>query len=130
MGDFSQPAVIDPLFGVGGGACALVLQPDLHHAARVFGGCQAFVGFGDRPGHGLLGIEILAGSQRVQEMAIVTVQGAGHDDGVDIFHVEQAAIVVEGLNVGNLAFRLVAAAAVDVGHGYEFDVGDGTNLTQ
>ncbi len=60
----------------------------------------------------------------------VNVQRAGHDDAVDIFHVEQAAVIVESLNAGHSALRLVAAAAVDVGHRHQFDAMQRENLPQ
>ena len=107
-----------------------MLQSDLHDAIRLFRRGQALVGFRNGPRHGLLGIKILAGGERVEKMARVNVQRAGHDDGVDIFHVEQPAMIVECLNAGNFALRLVAAAAVDVGHGHEFHTLHRTNLAQ
>ena len=63
-------------------------------------------------------------------MARVNEQRAGHDDGVDVFHVEQAAMIVESLNAGDFTLRLVAAAAVDVRHGHDFDAVNGADLSQ
>ncbi len=60
----------------------------------------------------------------------VNVQGTGHDDGVYIFHVEQPAVIVKGLNARDLAFRLVAAAAIHVCHRHKFDAMDSANLPQ
>jgi hypothetical protein len=60
----------------------------------------------------------------------MNVQRAGDDYSVYIFHVEQTAVIVEGLNAGHFAFRLVTATAVDVGHGYEFNSVDTSHLPQ
>ena len=80
-----------------------MLQSDLHDAVGIFRGGQALVDLGNRPRHGLLGVQVFAGGERVEKMPRVNVQRAGDDDGVDIFHVEQAAMIVEGLNAGNFA---------------------------
>ncbi len=58
------------------------------------------------------------------------MQRTGHDDGINVVHVEQAAVIVKGLNARNLAFRLVAAAAVNIGHGHEFHAVNPANLPQ
>src|SRR6266567_5386071 len=60
----------------------------------------------------------------------VDMQWAGYDHSVNVLHVEQAAVIVEGLNAGQFVLRLVAAATVDVGHGHDFHVVDRTNLPQ
>lgn len=63
-------------------------------------------------------------------MTRVNVERTGHDDGVDILHVEQAAVIVEGLDARHFALRLITAAAVDVGHGHQFSAVNGANLVQ
>src|SRR5260370_35717046 len=60
----------------------------------------------------------------------VDMQWAGYDHSVDVLHVEQAAVIVEGLNAGHFALRLVAAAAVDVRHCHDLHAVDRTNLPQ
>jgi hypothetical protein len=55
-------------------------------------------------------------------MAGMNVQGAGDDHAIDIFHVEQATVVVQRLNTGNLALGLIAAAAIDICHGDQIDI--------
>jgi hypothetical protein len=47
-----------------------------------------------------------------------------------ILHVEQAAVIVESLNAGHSAFRLIAAAAVDVRHRDKFDSPQRQHLPQ
>ena len=49
--------------------------------------------------------------------------GCCHDHPVDIFHGEQPPVIVEGLNAGSHLFRLIAAAAVDVGDGNQLRIG-------
>src|SRR5258708_32293441 len=39
-------------------------------------------------------------------------------------------MIVKSLNTGDLFFRLIAAAAVDVGHGHEIDARDRANLPE
>ena len=60
----------------------------------------------------------------------VNVQRTGNDDPVDIFHIEQAAVIVESLDAGHPALGLVPAPAVNVGHGHQFDVRHVENLPQ
>ena len=63
-------------------------------------------------------------------MPRVNMQRAGHNDRIYVLHVEQAAVIVEGLDAGHFALRLIAAAAVDIGHSHHFSVMNGANLVQ
>ena len=55
-------------------------------------------------------------------MPRMNVQRARDDHAIDIFHVEQATVVVQRLNTGNFALRLIAAAAIDICHGDQIDI--------
>ena len=116
VGDFADCAVFDQLLGVDQGTGTLMLQANLDHPVRGLGRGQAFVGFGDRPGHGLLRVEIFPRDKSIEEVASVNVQRTGHDDAIDVFHVEQAPVVVQSLYVRDLTLGLVAATAVHVSH--------------
>src|SRR4051794_40494150 len=63
-------------------------------------------------------------------MPRMDVQRTGYNDAVNVFHVEQAAMIIECLNARHLALGLVAATAVDVGHGHQLHIRHVTNLSQ
>ncbi len=122
MCNFADSTIFDQLLRVDQCARAFMLQADLYNSIRTFGRGQALVRFRNRPRHRLFSIEIFTRSKRVDEMPGVDVQRAGYDDAVDVFHVEQAAVIIERLDVRNFALRLIAPTAVDVGHHYKVDV--------
>ena len=128
--DLADPSVFDHLLGVELRAGTLMLQSDLHDAVRSFRGRHAFVRLRNRPGHGFFRIQVLSCSQRIEKMTRMNVQRAGHDDSVDVFHVEQAAVIVESLDTRDFILRLIAAAAIDIGHGHEFHAVNRANLPQ
>jgi len=56
------------------------------------------------------------------ENAALDVQRARHDDRVDVFHVEEAPVIVKRLNAGRHPFGFVATSRVNVGDGDELGV--------
>ena len=65
--------------------------------------------------------KVFAGCKGVEKMPRVNVQRAGDNDAVDILHIENSAIIIEGLNAGHFTLGLVAATAVHICHRYKFD---------
>src|ERR1041384_5460806 len=61
----------DAFPGVGEGARALVLEPDLDHPVRLLRRGAARLRLRDGPGHGLLGVEVLPRRHGVEEVARV-----------------------------------------------------------
>src|SRR5713101_9369799 len=107
-----------------------MLQSDLHDAVRLVGSGQALLGFRYGPGHRLFAIEVFAGRQHVEEMVGMKVERAGNDDAVQVFHLEQAAVVVEGLDARRHLPGLIPSAAVHVSNGHQLGVWEREQLFQ
>ena len=99
-----------------------MLQSNLHDAIRVLRRCEALLSFGDRPGHGLFAVEIFAGFESVAEMLSVQMQRRSDNNGVDVFRIEQAAMIVIRLNATGHFFGFIAAAVVNIGDCDQFGV--------
>ena len=91
---------------------------------------EALLGFGHRPRHGLLAIEVLAGGDGIDEVARVDVQRGSDDDRVDVLAIEQPPMIVERIDAGCELFRLAVAAGVNVGDGDELRVLDLEHLLE
>ena len=63
-------------------------------------------------------------------MAGVNVQRAGDDHAIYIFHVEQAPVIIEGLNAGRHLPGLVSPPRVDVGDSDHLRVRNRQNLLE
>ena len=107
-----------------------MLKTDLHHAVGVLRCLQAVFRFGNRPGHGLFGIEILAGGERVLKMASMNMQRTGDDYGIDIFLVEQSSVVIVCLDVWDYGSRFGKAARIDVRHRHDINIRYSDDLSQ
>ena len=73
-------------------------------------------------GDGLLAVDVLAGAHGGDGDGHVPVVGRADDDGVDVFAVEDVAVVeaVGGVGGGELGFGFQAARFVDVAAGDDF----------
>src|SRR6266851_1899940 len=120
--NFSDNSVLDPPSRVGQCTSTFPLQADLDHAVGILHRVQALVSFWDRPRHGFLGIKIFARGQSVEKMPGVGVQWASHDDSVEVFHVEQAPMIIKCLNAGRHLLSFVVPPGVDVGDGHQLGV--------
>ena len=107
-----------------------MLQSDLNHAVGFCCGRPALFRFRDRPSHGFLRVEVLSGGQRIQEMSRMDVQWAGDENAVNVLHVQQAAMVVERLNLRRQLFRFFAAAGVNIRDRHELHVRNSQHLVQ
>jgi hypothetical protein len=63
-------------------------------------------------------------------MPYMAVQRAGHNYSVNIFHIEQPPVIVKRLNAGDAALGLIAAPAINISHGNNFNVMHAENLPQ
>src|SRR5215471_12119614 len=105
-----------------------MLQTDSHDPVRFFRRIQASFGLGDRPGHCLFAVEVFAGGERVKKVARVTMQRGSDDDRINVFEVEQSAMIVKGPGGGSQLLCFFVPPGEDVGGGYELDVSDSQEL--
>ena len=99
-----------------------MLQTDLHHAVGLFRRRQTFFRFGNGPGHGFFGVKVFCRREGIHEMPGVNVKGAGNDDAIEVFHVQQTPVIVERLNTGRHLLGCVPPTRIDVRDGYELGV--------
>ena len=123
LGHFAYHAVLDPLFRIGQGAGALVLQPDGHDLTRALGRRETLLRLRDRPGHGLLAVEVLARGERVEKVPRVNVERARHKHSIDVFPIEQPPVIPYRADARHNLAGFLVTAGVDIGHGHAFDIG-------
>ncbi len=99
-----------------------MLQADGHYLPGTLRRRQALLCLADRPGHGLLAVEVFASGQRIEQMLGVHVQGTGDQHGIDVLHIEEAAMVVVRLQAGHDASGFVIPALIDVGDSHHLYV--------
>jgi hypothetical protein len=123
-GDLAHVAGREETLRIGhlAGGNALVTDLDGELGRFQIGGAHAF-GMVHREGHGLFLVDVLAGFDGMHEVFAMQVLRSGDDNGVDSFIVEQAAMVEIGGGVGDQAFGVFQAFGVDIGEGYEIEIG-------
>ena len=57
-------------------------------------------------------------------MPRMRVQRAGHNDGIEILHVEQSPMIVKRANTRDHLACFIAASTVNIGDGYELNIAD------
>src|SRR5260221_6058142 len=60
----------------------------------------------------------------------MNVQRRGNDDAIEVFHIEQAAMVVQRLNARSQLLRLIVAARINIRDGDQLSVGNGEHLLE
>ena len=87
--------------------------------------CDDLCGVFDGVGHGLFAVDVVAGFERRQDVLGVQAERRGDDDGVEVFAIEERAIVgVGGYLVSAGLVQLGEARRVDIGGGGDFDSGN------
>src|SRR5215510_4340721 len=71
--DLAHETVPEPLLRIDQIAGTLMLQPDSDNTIRLLRCLEASLSFGNRPGHSLLAVKILASSERIQKVSRVAV---------------------------------------------------------
>ena len=101
------------------------LHADLHHEARLSPELHHVEGLLDGLGHRLLGVDVLAGLERIDNLAVMPVVGRADADGVYVFVGEQVGVV-------DVALRIGAGLLLDEGADFVFlvliDLADGDEV--
>src|SRR5207302_6936056 len=93
-----------------------LLHPNLAHAIVHTGGLDDGRPFLDSPREWLFYIDILAGIQRVDGCAGMPVIRRGDEDGIDLLHFEQLAMIGKALGIDRFLACLVDLLTVDIAH--------------
>lgn len=89
------------------------------------GGVHDLFRFFDGVGHGFFAVDVMAGFERGQDMLGVEPERCSDDDGVEVFAIEEGAIVGVGGDLVPAGFvQLSEARRVDIGSCYDFYAGD------
>ena len=102
---------------------AVHLHAHLHHASRAGDGLAHPPGVVGVEGHGLLLIDVLAGLDGGHKAEGVLVLGGGDEDRIDRLVVQEAAVIVVGLDRRGHGLGLVQAPRVNIGHGNRLGAG-------
>src|SRR4029077_19794829 len=81
------------------------------------GGLKTLLRLRNRPGQRLFRVQILPGRECVQEMPGMNMQWSCDQDAVDVFAIENLAMVGERLEARGEPFGFVEAAGIDIGDG-------------
>jgi hypothetical protein len=119
--EFAEAAVADEVGGEAVHGHGALLAADLKDAVVAAGGADDGASFGEVDGEGFLGVDVFAGLAGVYGAQGAGVVGGADDDPVDVFVVEEAAVV------GVDAPLLVAFGGSVMG-AFEEAVGDGDNF--
>ena len=92
------------------GLVAALLRADLHHLAGLLDGGDELLAFVDGQRQRLFAIDVLAGFERRQGDGRVPVVGRADRHGFDIVAIEQLAIVLEDLGLGEVLRSLARSA--------------------
>src|SRR5437763_13852956 len=63
-------------------------------------------------------------------MPSMNMERTGHNHAINVVQLQQASMIIQGLNAWRHLLRLVAAACVHIGDGYELGTGHFKNLLQ
>ena len=126
--DLADPAVADQLHGLAGGGVRPLLLAGLKDPLVLANRLDHLPPFADRVAQGLLAVHVLAGLAGMDAGQIMPVLGRGVNHHVDVFAVQQLAIVLVGLGAV-VARPLLGADHVEIGHGHNSGVGRRRALT-
>jgi len=123
----AELAGLDQLAGLVPDLEAGGLHAHLHHPAGLPPDLHDIEGLLDGLRHRLLGVDVLAGPERIDDLAVVPVVGRADADGVYIFVGEQVGVVDIALRVGaglllDEGADLVFLVLVDFADGDEVDL--------
>jgi hypothetical protein len=116
QGHLAEAAVVDLLAGLREVLPTALLQSDLHHALGIVHGGNQRSGLFHRMGDGLFAVDVFAGAHRGDGDGHMPVVGRADHDGVDVFAIEDLAVVEVVACVGRtvLGFGFQAARFIDV----------------
>ena len=98
-----------------------LLHADLADAVVFTGGFDDKRPFVDGAGERLFDVDVAAGVEGVDRDVLMPVVGRGNEDGIEVFGVEQAAVVGEGRGFGRVLFGTVEFGAIHVAEGLDAD---------